>query len=85
MRFDVALVMRRHNTVPVIQQVCALARELGVSVDWLLSSEVGEALEQISSLNDGLQSRIRTLALKILNSSPEVLAHVEKTLDLGQS
>ena len=85
MRFDVALVMRRQNTIPAVQQVCAMARELGVSVDWLLASEVGEALEQINSLEDGLHARVRALALKILKSPPEVLERVEKTLELDQA
>jgi hypothetical protein len=81
-RFDVALVMRRRNTLPPVHQICALARELGVSVEWLMSSETVETLEQAIYLNDGQRARIRALALKIMNAPPETIANVEKSLNL---
>ena len=82
MRFDVALVMRKQNTTPPIQQGCALAQALGVSVSWLISSEAVEALELTSALSQDQRTRIRTLALKILESTPQTILDVEKKLNL---
>jgi len=82
MRFDVALVMKKRDTLPPVNQVCALARELGVSVEWLMSSETVDALEHANTLDEGQRARIRALALRIMNSSPDVLVDVEKTLNL---
>lgn len=81
-RLDVAQVMRRRNTLPPVHQICALARELGISVEWLMSSETMETLEQAINLSDGQRARIRALALKIMSAPSEIVADVEKSLNL---
>jgi len=47
-----------------------------------MSSETMETLEQAINLNDGQRARIRALALKIMSAPSEIVADVEKSLNL---